>query len=299
MEQRLDAYAQCLRTVEERCHHFLKTNKGAVIVENSTRRSLGVTTILTNYYSPSEKECTELDEAEDRGSALNFIAFKPTLDAETYNEFVEELGERRFTDTHGSYVELDSLFHANGMVPAYEGEFKLGSNLICCRDRPSGDAEIVHLTGAIDMIKYNRRTGKLVLVELKTGNTSRAFFTMKQLFVKQKHVRQLQSYAYLLRNMFQICGVPFKSNNFELVIAGVDNSVRKVALWSVRYEPTRFLGEDERWQPLIRNIFRLSGDSLPCSQCAAPATHQWQRDTRVFFCGTACKDLYKNQKGIE
>lgn len=292
--RRQAAFQQRLQRVEEYCRPFLKVSNGAVIVENSHQRSIGVTRMLSNHYIPNESESAELDNCEDPTRQRNFFAFKPTLDAETYTRECEELGERRFDDTHGSYVELDTLFWKNHMVPVYEGEFHLGSNRIVCREKPEGG--VAHLTGSIDMLKYNMVSGKLVLVELKTGSTSRSFFSMKQLFVKQKHVKQLQAYAYLLRNMFHLCGIEFNPENLELVIAGVDTSIRKVALWRVRYNPVVFLASSERWASLHDNIRLLSGDDLPCVQCAEPARYQDPKDTRLFYCSPKCREARRANK---
>jgi len=292
MESRRTEYYEKLKAVQADSEPFLKTNRGATIVSPSQYRSLGVTTLLTNYFKLSEQEQRRIASSKDWGASADVMAWKNTTDAGTLIDgYCEQIAYTKFKDAHDSFVQFDILFQRCGMLPLYEGELNVGHNTVVCPETP-GSSTLVHPTGAIDMLKYNERSRKLTLVELKTSKTSKNFESMERAFLKQKHLKQLHFYAVLLKNMFESARISFDSADFELVIAGVHETTMQIALWRVRYMPKYFLGEnwgDGRWHSLISAMRRVQPGELRCAGCSGTAAFQDSRNTEKFWCSRECK----------
>jgi hypothetical protein len=291
-ESRRQEYFDKLKAVEEDSGHFLKTSRGATIVTNSQHRSLGVTTLLTNYFKLSEQEKKRIANSKDWGASADVMAWKNTVDPGTLIDgYCKQIAYTKFKDTHDSYVQFDTLFLECGMVPLYHGEMNVGHNTILCPETP-GSANVVHPTGAIDMIKYNERTKKLVIVELKTSKTSKNFTTLENAFLKVKHIKQPHFYTVLLKNMFDCALIPFDSKDFELVIVGVHETTMQIALWHIKYMPKYFLGEnwgDGRWHSIISSVRRLKSSEATCSGCGGAANYQDRINTHLFWCSKQCR----------
>lgn len=289
-------FEEKLAAVREHCVHFLTRSRGATIVTSTDYRSLGVTTLLTNYFRLNDAEKKRIANSRDWGASADVMAWKNTVDAGSMIEgYCTPLGSVKFKDSHDSYVQFDTLFLQNNLVPLADGEMDIGHNNILCKEAPDSEVD-VHPTGAIDMLKYNRRRRKLTLIELKTSKTHKNFTTMENAFLKQKHIKQLHFYALMLKNMFDCARIPFDSTDFELVIVGVHETTMQIAMWRINYMPKHFLGEnwgEGRWHSILSSLRRIQSHEVRCSGCGKEAHFQDQVNTRLFWCSKLCRDANK------
>ena len=292
---RRDEFHAKLVAVEEHCSAVLKKTRGATIVTGSRYRSLGITTLLTNYYRLTDAEKQRIERSKDWGASADVMAFKGNVDAGTLLDgYCEPLGVEKFKDAHDSFVKLDDLFQHNGYDPLYPGEMNVGYNEILIAEKPGSD-NMVHPTGAIDMQRYNRFRAKHAIVELKTSKTSKNFTTMENAFLKVKHVKQVHSYAWLLKNMFDCAGIPFNSNDFELLIVGIHETQMTIALWRVTYNPKYFLGghwDNGRWESIYAAMRRIKGTEAPCNWCKGESHFKDGKNAALFWCSAECRKAY-------
>ena len=306
-----------LSAIREHFEARLGRQNGAVIVRNSKHQSIGVTRLLSNYYKPSAEEFARINRAEDAGRERTFSAFKAGIDKETFGaKFRTIVDEQRFEHYDSSMTVDDSLFEHQGLVPIDRAEYLLGSPSLVVRELPSVDAALKHLTGSIDRLRYNKRTGRLALIELKSGQTRAPYMKMRALYLKEKHCKQLTLYAFMLRIMASEANISLEPNDIELFIIGYDSAKHCVSVWQMQYDPQTFLGSvwaGERWAGIIdtgllarltlnehccipnctnRAMLRskLHPDQVYCSQacrekphcpCGKPATH---RNSQRYFC---------------
>jgi len=313
-------------------------NNKAVIVSGSPYRSRGVTGILSNHYKPDDKAIEEIAKAEDKGDKRSYLAYKPTVTQETFQALFQERASVKFTDFHDSVVAKEVFYKNLGLVPSGFVEFKLGCKSLVIRELPReedpeseieyrvplselisteyGLRKFVHLTGSIDMIKYNERTGKIVFIELKTGSTQ--WGTMRSLYLKEKYVKQLCMYSYMMRYIARLAGINLKASDFELMIVAENSSQKTMVAWSVVYDPITFLGS--RWSPHWYNIIDSrppimlflssvmsanrpstpqsntaaqiqSNNNYPCCVCQNPSCFQGKAFNKtLYFCSVNCKN---------
>lgn len=291
-----------LNSIKAYTSRFIAKSNDAIIIGNSQWRSLGVNRILINYFIPNDEELQTLSTAEDKDKQLNLMAWKKPLDKTVFSEFCHLIGERQFSGPHGYIVELDSLFGDNHIISLNCNELPVGDASILALSNPTADPKDqtnwIHPTGAIDMTKYNRRTGKIVCIELKTGNS---YFPcgLQSRYLKEKHVKQLHFYAFMLLNIANNAGIKLSANQIELAFAAADTRMQRVALWSVAYKPKFFLGSalgSTRWHSLIEGrIFRIPLAQIKCRMCSKPANCQSKKEPQKFYCSEQCR---KREMGI-
>ena len=294
---RYKEFEQKLRGIREHFEGTVVHNNGAVIVRGPTQRhSIGVTRVLTNYYKPSAEELTRINHSQDQGKEHNFAAFKHSIDKETFSAKCRTVVEKKFEHYDSSMTVDDALCEHNDLIPIGQAEFMLGTPSLVVRETPSGQAEAKHLTGSIDRMRYNKRTGKLALVELKSGQTKAPYMQMKALYFKEKHCKQLTAYAFMLQIMAAEAGVHITQDDLELIVIGLDTSKHTVAVWQLQYDPKTFLGSvwaSERWYGIVDTGFlmRVSLDKF-CSipDCAKMAFYKSRRRPELQYCSTECAE---------
>ena len=252
---RYDEFHDKLHKIAEITNKMIIRNNGAIIVSNTAYRSMGVTRMLANYYKPDEKQTQELNTSNDKGKSLAFMSQKYTVDKETYSNKFLSLSEKKFSDQHDSFVVVDEVFKNLNIISVHGNEFQLGHKTLFIREYPNHKSQQYHLTGAIDYLKYNTLTGKLVIIELKTGKYP--FGEMKSLYLKEKHVKQVQMYAWMLRYMSICANIPIRQEDIELMIVAVNDVKKMVSVWKVQYDPITFLGKywNNRWSGIIDTGF--------------------------------------------
>lgn len=239
------------------------------------RRSLGVTRFLANYYKPSSAEQAEIAAATDKGKALSFAAFKHSIDKPTFEARFALVSESRYESFEDTIVGMNELNRAD-VVPLGPPEFMLGSRNIIAKEEPRESADWVHLTGSIDAIGYNKVTGKLVLVELKSGFTSATsnakFMSMQTLHLKEKHCKQLCLYARMLTAMAVEIGIVIAPTDLELLIVANNKSKHLLSIWRMVYDPETFLGSTwagERWVGILDSGMLRTAVAPHFPSCAA------------------------------
>jgi hypothetical protein len=295
---RYDEFEEKLGAIRRHFESTVVHQNGAVIVRNKQgRHSIGVTRILTNYYKPSEEELSRINKAEDQGRELNFAAFKHGIDRETFNnKFHTVVDEERFEHYDSSMTVDDKLFEKHNLIPIGQAEFALGTPSLAVREKPSTQAELKHITGSIDRLRYNKRTAKLALIELKSGSTKAAYMKMRSLYLKEKHCKQLTLYAFILQVMALEAGVRITQEDIELIVIGWDNSKRTVSVWQMQYDPQTFLGSrwaGERWFGIVDTGFllRLTYDEFCCiPDCTKKALYRHPQRQELVYCSQLCRD---------
>lgn len=278
------AYAQLLR----RSNH-------AITVVDPKVRSLGVHRLIQNYYrpSPAEQEQLRLLESQrgDVGAELSKMAYRPGIDDDCYAQFFHGIAEYTVQKSDFAMSIDDCLrgeFDIHGIGPA---EFMVGSPSILIDELPQPNATKVHPVGAIDRLRFNRRSQKLCLLELKSPEFGEKFnrsVTMRALHLKQTVAKQLTFYAWLFLAMCQECGVDFTPQNIELYIVIANRGRKQVAIWRMDYSPQTFLGgvwESARWHGFLGEPPHLYVAAPRCSRCnQRPAAVRSERDPRQAFC---------------
>lgn len=287
-----------LKAIREHFEGVVVHNNGAVIVRgHAGRQSIGVTRTLTNYYKPSDEDLTKINKAEDQGRERNFAAFKHSVDRETFNnKFQTVVDEEKFEHYDHSMTVDDKLFENHDLIPIGPPEYALGSPSLVVRETPSSDALAKYIVGSIDRLRYNKRTAKLVLLELKSGQTRAAYMAMRTLYLKEKHCKQLTFYAFILQVMALEAGVKITQEDLELIVVGVDTSKRTVSVWQMQYDPKTFLGSHwagERWIGIVDTgmLMRLTLDEFCCiPDCTKKALYQHPKRSDLKYCSQACRD---------
>jgi len=295
---RYDEFEQKLSKIRTHFQGSVMHNNGAVIVRNRNgRQSIGVTRLLNNYYRPSEEELTRINKSEDQGREISFAAWKHSVDKETCAaKFRTLVDEQRFEYYDSGMTVDDALLEHAGLVPIGKPEFALGSPSLVAREQPSSSATLKHLVGSIDRHRYNKRRAKLVFVELKSGNTKAPYMTMRALYLKEKHAKQLTLYAFIFQIMAMEAGVKITADDIELIIIGYDTVKRAVSVWEMQYDPKTFLGSywaTEHWHGLIdmNCLMRLTLDSLCCVPgCRKKALYQSQSRPDLRYCSDKCRE---------
>jgi len=73
-----------LKQLQKWSQDFLVHYNGAIRVNAAgNRRSIGVTSVLTNYYKPSYEDAQEIAKAADKGKATSFAAVRSNIDDDT------------------------------------------------------------------------------------------------------------------------------------------------------------------------------------------------------------------------
>lgn len=291
-------YSDKLQQVKDTCGHFLITQRAMTIIQNSKYRSLGVTTLLTNYFKLTAADKQRIAHSNDRGASADIMAYKMPVDSGTMIDgHCQPIDTVKFKDSHDSFVQMDSLFLKHQLLPLFEGEFNVGHNTIVIKESPES-TNLVHPVGAIDELKYNERTGKLAVIELKTSKSSKHFSTMEAAFLKEKHLKQVTFYPWLLKNMFDACRIPFDCKDFELYIVGVHETMMQISIWRIQYLPKYFLGgnwSSDKWHSIWAATHRIEGNKLPCCNCQGTSHYQDAVNPRYFWCSKACKVDFMNK----
>jgi hypothetical protein len=288
--------------------HFASTVErynDAVIVsygpaeKSQYHRSMGVTRLLANYYRPSLEEQKEIAAAADKGKALSFAAFKHCIDKDTFEARFNKLAETKYETYDDAIVAMNELNRV-GMIAMGAPEFMLGSRNIFVREEPREGAEWLHLTGSIDMICYNKNTGRPVLVELKSGFTSSTsnakFMSMQALHLKEKHCKQLCLYAKLFIAMAAEIGVTVLPTDLELVIVANNKGKRTLAIWQMAFDPQTFLGSiwaRDRWHGIVDSgalFFKVQQSGPKCSVCKGEADILKTKSLPIIFICVKCKN---------
>jgi hypothetical protein len=294
---RYTEFQEKLQTIREHYEGVIVHHNGAVIVRgNGDRQSIGVTRVLTNYYKPSDEELTKINNAEDQGRERNFAAFKTSIDRETFNnKFHTVVDEEKFEHYDHSMTVDDKLFENHDLIPIGPAEYTLGTPSLVVREHPRADAAVKYIVGSIDRLRYNKRTAKLVLLELKSGQTRAAYMAMRTLYLKEKHCKQLTFYAFILQVMALEAGVKITQEDIELIVVGVDTSKRTVSVWQMQYDPKTFLGgvwAGERWCGIVDTgmLMRLTLDEFCCiPDCTHKAVFKVAHRPELRYCSQACR----------
>jgi len=298
---------------------FVERRNGAIVVKNSDYVSIGVTRILSNYYKPSGKQIGMLENAHDKGKEKNFLSTWPSINEETYRKKCSNPSEVRHDGTkHDMQTMLDQLLVNNNII-SITNEFPIGHIQLLVREEPTEKcrSKLMHATGAIDSIKYNTVTNKLLFVELKTGATKHPYMDMKTLYLKEKHVKQLTFYVMMFLHIAKIHNIQLNENDVELMIIAEDETKKTICSWKIVYDPTTFLGsswQPQNWYGIIdngnfgtvapnsrsspRQTERRIGNStvnsqFACSYCGKPSMFEGKFGSIIlYFCSTECKDNY-------
>ena len=280
---RFDHWKTVLSTIRQHYAGMLQTYNHAVRLKpppgSTIKRSIGVTRVLDNYYKPSAEEQAKIAIAKDPGTELSTAAWRHSVDQMTYNANFVSLTNNHYFAYEATLNTVSELGKVR-MVAMDKPEFRLGSPSMIVLETPGGGAQDwMFLVGSIDMFFYNYGTGKLVICEAKSGfseapahSNSKLYMVSK--FLKEKHVKQLTLYAWMLINMSQEAGVPIDPTDIELVILADDRSKRRSEIWLFGYHPKTFLGSVwafDRWTGLIDTGLLV---------------HQRQRTLKCAFCET-------------
>jgi hypothetical protein len=293
---RFDEFQLKLNAVRAYFEGKLIHNNDAVIVKSDTRQSIGVTRLLTNYYRPSAEESARLSSAADVGKERSFAAFRHSIDNESFaKNFSTLVDEERYQSYDSAMTVDDALFARQQLVPIGSKEYALGSPSVVAREQPRHDADYKHVTGSIDRLRYNTRTGRLALIELKSGQTRAPYMKMRSLYLKEKHCKQLTLYAYLLLIMAAEASVAIAPQDLELIIVGWDTCKHTLSVWKMNYDPQTFLGSRwaaSHWYGLLDTGFmaRRTLDRLCCiPQCGQRAIYSSARRD-LLYCSVACRN---------
>jgi len=305
---RFEEFHTALAQIKTRFAPLLQTQRGALSVKSEAAiefgggppvglRSIGVSRLLSNYYRPSEKENEELAKLADPLEKIDWFAYRHALDEDTRKAKVLKTVEQQFELYDENMIIDDVLANQFHMVPIGEPEFNLCLPTLQVREFP-GSGVWLHLVGRADRMRYNSRTRKLVIVELKTsaGKGKSMFMKMSNQFLKEKHCKQLTFYAFMLLLMAADTRIKLTSNDIELLLIGCDRGKRTIAVWQLQYDPQTFLGENwasERWHPLLGSSdLRIenphSGRKCGFEDCRKPATLRSARHPDAIYCGELC-----------
>ncbi len=223
------------------------------------KHSIGVTRLLDNYYKQSDEDRAQIQKAKDPGVELGLITWKSAIDQLTYQANFRSLTNNKYKAYEATLNTVTELGSAH-MVAIDKPEFRLGSPSMMVLETPNGGEEDWrYLVGAIDAFFYNYETGKLVICEAKSGFSegparSNSPVYMANKFLKEKHVKQLTLYTWILINMAEEAGVPISPDDLELAILADDRSRHISEIWTFAYNPKTFLGSVwafDRWYGLI------------------------------------------------
>lgn len=251
MQDRFDEYKLKLDSIAKHFQQIVGRHNGAIIVRyndraHDRRGSIGAHRLLCNYYRPSAEEQQQLNNAKDVGKERSTQAFHHAIDKATFHEkFTHLIPALRYEAYDEALIASNTLSNQCNMVSLGYAEFTLGSRRILVNEFPHEGAQQLHLTGALDALFYNRATGKLVLVEQKSGfpqNNAR-FFSMEQLYLKEQHAKQLTLYACLLLLMAEEAGVPLVADDLELCLLANNKARHQLSAWRMQFDPVTFLGE--------------------------------------------------------
>ena len=281
------AYAQVLRR-----------SNGAVTVADPNHRSLGVHRLIQNYYKPSPGETEQLRILEsqrgDVDKELGRLAYKPGIDDACFNNFFHSMSEAK-VQKYDFFMAMDNIFREQLNIHGIgKAEFMVGSSSIFIDERPVPGAMRVHPVGAIDGMRFNRRSRKLCLLEVKSPEFGENFsktVSMRSLHLKQTVAKQLTFYAWLFFEMASECGIDFTPSNVELYIVIGNRGRKQVAVWRLDYSPQTFLGgvwESQHWHAFLspdlaqNHLFRAAPT---CSRCRQrPATARSATDPSLLLC---------------
>lgn len=300
-------YSQALAKLDAAFANIVRRENRAVVVDDRNMNSLGVHKLLENYYKPNPTEIDEINRLRsvrgaDMGEARSKMSYFHKIDDATFSENFDEISVVE-VQKYDFALAVDDILHSrHGVYPIGHPEFLVGSRSITVDRYPVPGSEKVHPVGSIDRLRFNRCTGKLCLVELKSpesGGLLNKSIPMRSLYLKQKAAKQLTFYAYIFLAMCRECGVDFTPANIELYIIVANQSRKTVAIWKMKhYRPDLFLGgiwEASHWNGFIggdnpRLVTTIAQPSPilknPCSVCHnAEGIVQTPTDPVIFFCG--------------
>lgn len=276
---RFDHWTKVLGVIRRYYTGVLETNKKAIRIRpppgSPIKHSIGVTSVLDNYYRQSEEDVERIAAAPDRGIELGKRAWRHAIDSLTAERFKSLTNNKymAYEATLNTVTQLGSVHLAQIDKP----EFRVGSPTITVLETPNGDErDWKFLVGAIDMFLYNYETGQLVLCEAKSGFSDQLMrnspLYMAKMFLKEKHVKQLTLYAWMLIKMSHEAGVPIAPEDIQLVILADDRNKHMSEIWSFPYDPVTFLGSvwaRDRWVGFVDTNLLLHRPvlSLECMFC--------------------------------
>jgi hypothetical protein len=310
-EQRFN---QQLARLDRAYAQLLRRNNHAITVNNPKVRSLGVHRLIQNYYKPSPAEQEQLRVLEsqrgDVGAELSKMAYRPGIDDDCYAQFFHGIAEYTVQKADFAMSIDDTLREQFDIHGIGQAEMMVGSPSIFIDELPQAGSAQVHPVGAIDRLRYNRRSQKLCLVELKSPEFGEKFnrsVTMRSLHLKQTVAKQLTFYAWLFLAMCQESGVDFTPLNIELYIVIANRGRKQVAIWRMDYSPHTFLGgvwESQRWHGFLPGHLHVAGPV--CTRCKkGAAVVQSENDPSQLLCidcipcATGCGQMAKRSDAMD
>lgn len=296
------AYAGAGRIVRE---------DGAIRIPDHRYPSVGAHKLNSFYYKLQPNEVKLVDAAEDKVAERRRLSTKHVLERDAQMLAVRDLVPlREFSEYDAPMMVDDELAKAGlEILPGNynSSEFLVGLPTHLVRMSPERKEALGFPVGAIDRIRYCAARKRLVLLELKTNQWPQQWkSSLEKMFLKERNVRQICWYAWLLLRMAEQANIPLRARHIELCLVGVALKQNRMAAWRIEYDPDRFLkgmawSGATRWHPLLgpgqvvllpelqqqqqlarAATRRNAGKRAPqCGQCEARATHKRRG---VFYC---------------
>lgn len=293
-----DRYDYWVRVLEHIRLYFsdqLQRDHGAVCIKKQAddERSLGVNRILENYHILDSAAQARVLANPDQGKQRSLEAWRHVVDPHTVEvNRIETLSTNKY-EHYEEAINAVTEFNKIGLMPIATPEFLLGSRNLIARETPISSTW-VFVVGAIDMFLYNRRTGKLVIAEVKnSGPQSDAggnvrFLSMEQLYMKEKNCMQVTMYGLLIICMASEANIPINPDDIELVLFANNRPKRTSIVWSLSYQPMTFLGKNwapGRWHGLLdTGCFQILNNVPPAS--ARRAAVMEPVESKCHLCGS-------------
>ena len=293
-ESMFDVWKQRLQQLKNLFSAELRRSNNALIVfDRDTsygppeHHSIGVTSVLTNFYIPSPSEQKQIDSDPNPTKKRNYLSTAHVVDPITFENKFKLLHESSF-ERHDHAMVISHVLSSLNLFLLPFAEFPLGSHKILVRETAHKQAPWLYLTGLIDDIAYNPMTQKIVIIERKSSESSymAAANSMHSLHLKVKHSKQITMYTKMLLAMAMEKSIPITAKDVELLIIATNLTKKKVSAWRLIYDPITFLGGEwngDRWHDLLGEHvnFEVEKPILQQPGCV--------------FCGDSTKKLYKTK----
>jgi hypothetical protein len=263
---------------------------------------VGAHKLNTFSYKLQPGEAKLVDAAEDKVKKRRLLSTKHVLERDAQMLAVRDLVPLLEFSGYDSPMMEDVLAKKGLEILPGDGydsmEFLVGLPTHLVRMSPDSKEALGFPVGSIDRIRYCASRKRIVLLELKTNEWPAHWKgSLEKAFLKERNVRQICWYAWLLLRMAQQAGIPLRAEHIELCLVGVAKVQNRMAAWRIEYDPDRFLrgmawSGAARWHPLLgpgqvvllpefqksraRGATRgtLEKRAPQCGKCEARATHK-------------------------
>ena len=224
-----------------------------------------------------------------------------------------------FNDFNSFDLPLEINFYYNhiGLIPIVNSttnemiwcEFKLGHPYYYVYNSENIDLGniknvvgiYVHLSGAIDLLMYNFKTGKLAFIERKTYTGDNKSVSMEDLFLKQINIKQITLYVWYFLSIATTFGLSIDNNDVELYITGIHQTNKIVKTWKIEYNPNKYLGiwNQDKWNPILCQSGRITYRDTYCKSCFINIDKKKgqfivSQNTKTLYCSNRCYTRLEN-----